>query len=637
MKKALVSTSLATKTNQPTIVAKTGRYTKKDINRALLQERLAKPLVDVHSLFHQSERNISNDATGSIQRIFAILQWPALTRIANALAPQKEGTRGSIYPAGLLLALSCWAIEVGSRDEVEAQLRYKELWGDVQRIWFKQTSQVLPSTPPGVNHIDTFYARVRAYTESSQGMWDGMDQFRKEAIDQVRLLGGLNPYAPFDPISTSWNNRVYGDGTYVAPNSSVQRIPIYIDENGEVIFECLKSRATSTGKQAQGPRVQSVRTAAHKDGKETTATGINFVNFLWRSTTEGERVVVDVVPVFGWEGSVAIPMIIKLCEATDGAVHSVIWDMIIANRGDQVTPFTGAVLITKTKTQPKKSKEDGKKIGVEDRPTFEALTLTFKRELKAWRAGMKRTNVWKTLTDTDRNHSELHFLNDLWCEQALSRTSEPGVSVRVRSGGLQVRTSDIRNIGEVDCKQGVAPCMHTLAWEDGALVELVWNGKKWLRKQIGKIGGVTRQLGANNFWSITGCWNLQCDLGSWPATSTWDPRQGTGTINPTDTISGWNGYVLSELDSELFRQVHGIRNDVESYHQWLARRLRFDRANTLNADDQWLDLLVMAITNNATTYGLHHGLISGVNQGERKVVRSQRSSKAIAAAPTEKP
>jgi hypothetical protein len=383
-------TSLPAKINSPTTAAKSGRYTKKEINRALLQEQLAKPPVDVHSLFHQSERKISNDAIGSIQRIFAILQWPALTRIANALAPQKEGTRGSVYPAGLLLALCCWAIEVGSRDEVEAQLRYKELWDDVQRIWFKQTGQILPSTPPGANHIDTFYARIRAYTESGQRMWDGMDQFRKEAIDQVRLLSGLNPYAPFDPISGSWNNRVYGDGTYLAPNSSVQRIATGIDENGNTVFGYLGSRADIAGENARGPWVQTALTSADLDGKETTATGINFVNFLWRSTNERERVVLDVVLVFGWEGSEAIPMIIRLCKAAGGGVQTILWGMIIANTGKQITPVTGAVLITKTIPQTKSSKKSGKKIGVLNRPSRKALALTFKKELSAWHKEMKK-------------------------------------------------------------------------------------------------------------------------------------------------------------------------------------------------------------------------------------------------------
>jgi hypothetical protein len=590
----------------------------------------------VHSLFHQSERKISNDAIGSIQRIFAILQWPALTRIADALAPQKEGTRGSVYPAGLLLALSCWAIEVGGRDEVEAQLRYNPLWSDVQAIWFRQTGQVLPPTPPGANHIDTFYARVRKLTEAGQGMVSGMEQFRKEAIDQVRLLGGLNPYAPFDPVSGSWMNRVYGDGTYLAPNSSVQRIAMGIDENGNAVFGYLGSRADIAGENARGPRVQILQTNAEEDGKQYTATGINVVNLLWRSTTEGERVVLDVVPVFGWEGSEAIPMIIRLCKAAGGAVHSIIWDMIIANTGDQITPVTGAVLITKTLPQTKSSKKSGKKIGVLNRPSRKALALTFKKD--AWHKEMKKANAWKGLTKTICSQSEFHFLDQLWREQAIRRTDEAGVTVRERAGGLQVRTSEIRNIVEVDCKQGVAPCMHTLAWEDGTLIELMWGEGIWLRKHIGKSSGVTRNLGANQRWSITGSWIMDCYLGPWQATSTWNPDDEAGTINLTDTISGWNGNVLSELDVEQFGQVHGLRNDVESYHQWLARKLRFDRANTLNANDQWLDMLVMAITNNATTYGLHHGLISGVNQGERKVVRSQRSSKAIAAAPpTEKP
>jgi len=585
--------------------------------QAQLAKDLNQPVGEMLLRFHSPDRANSNAAISSTQRLFATLRWPELQAIAEPLSPQIAGERGQSYPSGLLLALAAWSLYLGSRDEVEARLREGTLWLAIQMIWHEQTGEALPQTPPGSNHLDTFYARARKLRGEGEGIHLALSHFRRGSIQLVRDLGGLDPDMTFDPLSPSWDNTIYGDGTYLNPNSSVRSIPIGVDAEGRVEWVHQNSRAKSTGPQAQGPRIQTVLTASHEDGKEATAQGINFVHLLWRSTTTRERVVLDIAPATGAESKTAIPMLHRLCDESEGGVHVIVWDMAAGLTAEKVTPSTGAVLITK---KPGKAKQ------VQDRPTFEKLNEIFRLPHRKWLRKMEGSSEWERLTGTDREKAEARHLDSLWRDRAREEAKQAGVTVRERSGGMQIRYSQISAPQLIDCDQAASPCRHLMAWEDGTLVELKQDGKDFVRLQIGVRTGISRELPALESWLVSGTWRLNCAQGAWDAIAYWSADTVPEDRYVENTLLGWTGDVVSELDGDLFRAKYGIRNDVESYHQQLMRHFKFDRANALHANDQWLDFLALGVMNNAVVLALHERSVQGVGNAPRPLVRSRRSA-----------
>lgn len=584
--------------------------------RGKLEEELLRPVGQVLLDFYAPATAVSNEAISSTQRLFAILRWPDLEVIAEPLSPQVPGRRGQIYPSGLLLALATWSLELGSRDEMEALLREGTLWLAIQTLWLERTGMALASNPPRANHVDVFYARARQLSREGQGLALALPIFRARSLELVRSLGGLDAHAPFDPLSNSWSNTIIGDGTYIRPNSGVKEVLTGISADGQAEFEYLGSRSGRGGKSTQGPRVQRVLTSAHEDGKEATATGINFVHLIWRSNKVRERVVLDISSAIGSEAATALPMVVRLCQESDGGVHSVIWDMALNEKAEKITPKTGAVLITK------KSGKAGK---VVNRPTKPNLVHSFAVPLATWRKQVTVTPEWKRLTAGDRMKSEEHFLDKLWRESAQSRTGQAGITVRERGNGLQIRSSEISAISSIDCDTQTLPCSHRLAWEDGTLVEVQEGGATFLRKQVAMRTGITRTQDSEGLWMISATWSLACGENSWNATAHWSSGAVPEERYIENIMTGWSGDVISELDGEVFHKVHGIRNDVESYHQWLMRRFKFDRANTLDANDQLLDLLAIAVGNNAVASALDAGTVKGMRNGPRPLVRSRQS------------
>ena len=582
-----------------------------------LEIELAQSVGEALFNFHQPERATSNGAISDTEKLYATLRWPALLEIAEPLSPQIPGQRGQLYPSGLLLALAGWSLHLRSRDEVEAHLREGIRWVAIRKIWLDQTGEVLPANPPGANHIDVFYRRCRAYTRKGQGIHASMERFRAESIALARELGGLDPDAVFDPLSPHLNNTIYGDGTYINPNSSVKSLPVGVDENGEVERVYQNSRSKSTGPKAQGPRVQTVLTASHEDGKAETARGINFIHLLYRSTRIRERVVLDVSPSIGAESKTAIPMLLRLIQLCKGSVHTIVWDMATGLTAQKITPQSGAVLI---------QKKPGKPNMVEELPTILKLQEMFGPQYRRWLLSMQQTSEWKGLTRTDKQKAQAHHLTSLWQEQARSEVGIAGVTVRNRAGGLQVRRSDITSIQSVQCGIVGTKCPHWLAWEDGTLIEVQANGSNYIRKQVARRVGISRQYWPLNGWSIQGTWSLECEIhGSWKESAYWSASELTEDQYVASVLPGWTGDVVSEIEGELFYQKHGVRNDIESFHQLLKRSLKFDRANTLQAEDQWLDMISLAVSTNATTYALHHGKVNGVGKGPRELTRTYQN------------
>lgn len=585
--------------------------------RGKLEEELLRPVGQVLLDFYAPATAVSNEAISSTQRLFAILRWPDLEAIAEPLSPQIPGRRGQIYPSGLLLALAAWSLELGSRDEMEALLREGTLWLAIQTLWLKRTGIALASNPPRANHVDVFYARARQLSKEGEGLALVMPIFRASSLELVRSLGGLDPDAHFDPLSGNWANTIIGDGTYIRPNSGVKEVITGVNENGEVEVEHLGSRSGRGGKNPQGPRVQRVLTSAHEDGKEATATGINFVHLLWRSEKVRERVVLDISSAIGSEAATALPMVVRLCQESGGGVHSVIWDMALNEKAEEITPRTGAVLITK---------KSGKAGNVINRPSKASLVDSFAKPLATWHEQVAHTPEWKRLTAGDRMKSKEHFLDKLWRESAKAKTGQAGITVRERGNGLQIRRSEIGAISSIDCDTQSLPCLHPLAWEDGTLVEVQESGATFLRKQVATRTGITRTQEFDGRWMISATWSLACGEKSWNAIAHWSSGAVQEERYIENIMTGWSGDVVSELDGEVFKLVHGIRNDVESFHQWLMRRFKFDRANTLDANDQLLDLLAIAVGNNAVVFALDAGTVQGVGNGPRLRVRSHQSA-----------
>jgi hypothetical protein len=165
-----------------------------------------------------------------------------------------------------------------------------------------------------------------------------------------------------------------------------------------------------------------------------------------------------------------------------------------------------------------------------------------------------------------------------------------------------------------------------LAWEDGTLIEVQVNGSNYIRKQIARRVGISRQYSSLNGWSIQGTWSLECEIhGPWREVAYWSASELTEDQYVASVLPGWTGDVVSEIEGELFYQKHGVRNDIESFHQLLKRSLKFDRANTLHAEDQWLDLIALAVSTNATTHALHHGKVNGVGSGPRELTRTYQN------------
>jgi hypothetical protein len=139
-------------------------------------------------------------------------------------------------------------------------------------------------------------------------------------------------------------------------------------------------------------------------------------------------------------------------------------------------------------------------------------------------------------------------------------------------------------------------CTHQLAAVDGAVSEigLDESGKPVVLARLDRKQ-VKRPRRSTGRYHFNVAYDIACDAGSFTAWVTPHALAGEDDHRRADAVR-----VIAEGEDD-FTRLYGLRNDAESFNSQLKRTLLVDRAMSLGAQRQLLDVLCYAIVHNAAT------------------------------------
>lgn len=140
------------------------------------------------------------------------------------------------------------------------------------------------------------------------------------------------------------------------------------------------------------------------------------------------------------------------------------------------------------------------------------------------------------------------------------------------------------------------PCSHNLAAVDGAVSEVALDeaGAPVIVTRLDRKQ-VKRRRRADGTFHFNVAYQVPCPLGGFLAWVTPHGSAGDGDHKHADATR-----VIAEGEDD-FTRLYGVRNDAESANSQFKRTLLVDRAMSLGARRQLLDMLCFALLNNAIT------------------------------------
>lgn len=143
-------------------------------------------------------------------------------------------------------------------------------------------------------------------------------------------------------------------------------------------------------------------------------------------------------------------------------------------------------------------------------------------------------------------------------------------------------------------------CTHTLAAVDGSVSEIGLDdeGRPVVLRRLARRQ-VKRPRRTSGRYHFNVAYEVPCQLGSFLAWVTPHALAGETDHKRADAVR-----VIAEGEPD-FDRLYGLRNDAESFNSQLKRSLLVDRAMSLGGARQLLDVLCMALLNNAVAEARH--------------------------------
>lgn len=459
---------------------------------------------------------------------------------------------------------------------------YDNTWDKVGDNYFAMTGVTLPARPPTADQIDYMKKKLLA-TEGLLGAL--LVAFTKASVAQARhhgnLLGGIEP----DWLGDSERNTIYGDGTIFKRHSDVTTLTDPI--TGEVVF--LGSRATDPRR----VRMQRFLTDTSQDGKDLH--GINHVSVhTW--TPQG-RVVLGVDHATGAEIWPALDLIDAVAELTGDGIHRLVWDRVFT--GWPVEYLWAARRIMTVNKNVARSSNDTA-IPIQAAGLDEATLLR-----RAERLGAE--------VGAEPTAGVAHLLSrGLLRDALLGGDALPlGTSVYKTTKGHEVVAERVYELDPISHAVDDTTCTHALYVDGGALYDVEAHPVHGHLVKIAKADCVGVRVDRTPTGHTAAYeWVLPCGQTQLTHTTTWAPDGSR--YRPEDThrhdrtkrqMAMTELRPISRADGDKFNDIHGRRNDSESYNAWAKRHTHHHgRAASTTLDGQRLDFLMIAMFNNSITW-----------------------------------
>lgn len=569
-----------------------------------------------------SPDTIKSKASGAVKdaaatEIVNLFGFVGLHEMAAAVEPvlARAGQRGrrSPYPAVVLLAMLVAARVTGSISSAVAALAEPDLWQRCTRAYYRRAGEgaTLPDRAPDRHAVNYFKQLITANEEHLRRI---SAQFTVLAVGQAQRLGNFASTAAPDLTSPDPTHCIYADGTVIKPYSDVTLWTH--PSTGEVI--------------ARGSRAKSLESAIYQkefsntraDGKDLR--GLNMVAV--HTWTKAGRVVLATGKAMGAEQWTALDLIDTIVatlrrrnNGVPGQVHGLIYDRAIT--GWNVDYLMGAHGIQTYGKAVSRTSGDSAGSDLETRTTREVATYGI------------------PLNDTKRNRTaDLAMARKAVKEDQLDavRDLPLGLCYYPTTSDSDRIHSWYQELQPLVHDTPAGPCTHRIAVDDGALFLIaddIYGGTLPVKIRALSCRESRRRRGADGKWSVTHSYTVPCSHGPFEHTRTWTP---TGTRftpdsaetdrSPQDKI-GWRLRPLNRADDVLpfynegvplkelrrrghkgpFSQLHGRRNDAESYNHWYQSSLHNQgRAASQSVAAQELDFVLGALLNNSRTWAHHH-------------------------------
>lgn len=499
-----------------------------------------------------------------VQAVFAL---PALYRLA-ALLPARPATgRPARQPAWLLLGYGVLARVFRSGVRVENELRQPAMWqlvlDTVEQTRLEHPDLEIPAAATTPPGWDAWkWARNHHFTDP-EVLAALQEEFTRAAVDQANDLGLLRPDGPGSLTHPDRSRVVYGDGTVVRPMYKPPTARRVTDPaTGRTRIEYIDAAGNPIAK----PRRRFDPDAADYHGHAGPVHGQNFVALYARGDAAHQRVVLGVHRVErpGAEADTAVAGIKALHEVAGNGIQAVVYDG--AMRGvhiDELMRTCGLLVINKVHASGK--------------------TRTRKRRDPDQRGGAAAKS-----TDKPR-----WFPLGAW-----EHDTDTGA----------------------DASADTSSCQHFLAAVDGAVTEVGRDDTgapvalhTLVRRQVKR----SRRLHGGYHFNVA--YDVACQHGTFTAWLTPHGEPGDADHRRADAVR-----VIAEGEED-FTRLYGLRNDAEAFNSHFKRSLLVDRAMSLGAARQLLDILCYGLLNNAIT--AHH---AAAEQGRdaRTFTRPPRRLKA---------
>jgi hypothetical protein len=499
-------------------------------------------------------RVVRTQALTTAEQIEAIFTHPTLYRLAAAVPFRQPVGRPPLHPAWSLLGYGVLARVFRSGARTEAELASPGVWPRILDL-VEQVRHTHPDLdiPAGNSKRAPDWAgwknaRNRYFTEP-EVLALMQDVFSEAAVEQAHQFGLLTANGPGSLCHPDSTRVVYGDGTVIRP---MYRPPAATRSTDPTTGEVTITYLDPDGNQIDKPTRRFDPDAADYHGHTGSVHGQNYVGLYVRGTQAHQRVVlaVDRVPRPGLEADTATARFQHIHPLLGAGVQAFVYDGAIRGKHiDQLMTTCGVLVINKV---------HGTGAG---RASTNAAKNTPPKPTKAKPTKAKASRKTPARRRPRQPHARWFTL-----------------------GTWEHHTPD-----------GTA-CPHHLAAIDGAVHEVTLDDAgaptPLTRLERRQVKRPRRSTGRYHF---NVGYEVPCPAaGAFLAWVTPHAEPGDNEHRRADAVR-----VIPEGDTD-FAVLYGLRNDSESFNSQLKRTLLVDRAMSLGAQRQLLDVLCFAVLNNTT-------------------------------------
>jgi hypothetical protein len=496
-------------------------------------------------------RIVRTQALTTAQQIEAIFSQPTLYRVAAAVPYRQPVGRPPLHPAWATLGYGVLARVFRSGARTEIELTSPGVWPRILELTDTVRAEHPdldippghatrpPDWPAWKNARNRYFADPKILEELQA-------VFTETAIGQARSLGLLDPSGPGSLCHPHTTRVVYGDGTVMRPMYKPPAAKRRTDpKTGEVTITYLDA----DGNTIERPTRRFDPDAADYHGHTGSVHGQNYVGLYARGPEPHQRVVlaVDRVPRPGLEADTAVACFQRIHPLLGSGVQAFVYDGAVRGTHiDQLMTTCGVLVINKVHGsaagRPKPAPDN--EAATEPPPDSGATPPAGQGSKRAPRRRPKPR--WFTLGTWEHDTAE-------------------------------------------------GSCTHQLAAVDGAVHEFALDDAgtpvATARLERRQVKRPRRSSGSYHF---NVGYEVPCPDGAFLAWVTPHAEPGDTEHRRADAVR-----VIAQGEPD-FASLYGLRNDSEAFNSQLKRTLLVDRAMSLGAHRQLLDVLCFGLLNNTT-------------------------------------